>query len=126
MLTTTIMMTIITINVNIKKNKNNTNLRNPKHKSNLNNDDDNSVDRSINNAKKIHVFILGDGTVKDLNGYLITKAINHKSIVKVRQVQYMYDHVNPAGNCMFKVNNRNTRTRCEICSKLTIKTPERR
>ena len=25
-----------------------------------------------------------------------------------------------------KVNNRNTRTRCEICSKLTIKTPERR
>ena len=27
---------------------------------------------------------------------------------------------------MFKVNNRNNRTRCEICSKLTIKTPERR
>ena len=27
---------------------------------------------------------------------------------------------------MFKVNNRNTRTRCEICPKLTIKTPERR
>ena len=26
---------------------------------------------------------------------------------------------------MFKVNNGNTRTRCEICSKLTIKTPER-
>ena len=25
-----------------------------------------------------------------------------------------------------KVNNRNTRARCEICSKLTIKTPERR
>ena len=25
---------------------------------------------------------------------------------------------------MFKVNNRNTRTICEICSKLTIKTPE--
>ena len=31
----------------------------------------------------------------------------------------------PAGNYMFKVNNRNTRARCEICSKLTIKTPER-
>ena len=27
---------------------------------------------------------------------------------------------------MFKVNNRNTRTTCEVCSKLTIKTPERR
>ena len=33
--------------------------------------------------------------------------------------------VNPAGNYMFKVNNRNTRTRCEIYSKLTIKIPER-
>ena len=32
----------------------------------------------------------------------------------------------PAGNYMFKVNNRNTRTRCEICSKLTINIPERR
>ena len=32
---------------------------------------------------------------------------------------------NPAGNYMFKVNNRTTRTRCEICSKLTMKTPER-
>ena len=31
----------------------------------------------------------------------------------------------PAGNYMFKVNNRDTRTRCEICSKLTIKIPER-
>ena len=27
---------------------------------------------------------------------------------------------------MVKANIRNTRTRCEICSKLTIKTPERR
>ena len=30
----------------------------------------------------------------------------------------------PAGIYMFKVNNRNTRTRCEICSKLTITTLE--
>ena len=34
--------------------------------------------------------------------------------------------IKPAGNKMFKVNNRNSRTRCEICSKLTIKVPERR
>ena len=27
---------------------------------------------------------------------------------------------------LFKVNNSNTRERCELCSKLTIKTPERR
>ena len=26
--------------------------------------------------------------------------------------------------CLFKFSNRNTRTRCEICSKLTIKTLE--
>ena len=32
----------------------------------------------------------------------------------------------PAGNYIFKVNNRNTRTRCEIGPKLTIKTPELR
>ena len=28
----------------------------------------------------------------------------------------------PAGNYMFKVNNKNTRTRCEIYSELTVKT----
>ena len=28
------------------------------------------------------------------------------------------------GIYLLKVNNRNTRTRCEVCSKLTIKTPE--
>ena len=33
---------------------------------------------------------------------------------------------NTAGNYMFKVNNRNTRTRCEICSKLTMRIPEQR
>ena len=30
--------------------------------------------------------------------------------------------INPAGIYLLKVNNRNTRTRCETCSKLTIKT----
>ena len=31
----------------------------------------------------------------------------------------------PAVNYMFKVKNGNTRTSCEICSKLTTKIPER-
>ena len=31
----------------------------------------------------------------------------------------------PAGIYLLKVKSRNTRTRCVICSKLTIKTPER-
>ena len=30
------------------------------------------------------------------------------------------------GICLFKTNNRNTRTRCEICSKLTVKASEER
>ena len=32
----------------------------------------------------------------------------------------------PVGIYLRKVNYRNTRTRCEICSELTVKTPERR
>ena len=32
----------------------------------------------------------------------------------------------PSRQLHVKVNNRNTRTRCETCSKLTIKIPERR
>ena len=31
----------------------------------------------------------------------------------------------PAGNYMFKVNNGNTRTKCELCSKLKIKILEK-
>ena len=34
--------------------------------------------------------------------------------------------LHPAGSYVFKVNNRNTRARYEICSELTIKTPELR
>ena len=35
-------------------------------------------------------------------------------------------YLHPAVIYILRVHNRNTRTRCEICSKLTIKTPERR
>ena len=34
--------------------------------------------------------------------------------------------VNPANIYLFKFNNKNSKNRCEICSKLTIETPERR
>ena len=33
---------------------------------------------------------------------------------------------NPTSIYLFKINNRNNRKMCEICSKLIIKTPERR
>ena len=32
----------------------------------------------------------------------------------------------PANIYLFKINNRNTRKRCEICSKITIKAPDHR
>ena len=38
---------------------------------------------------------------------------------------YVWFNLNPAVNYMFKVSNRNTRTRHETCSKFTIKIPER-
>ena len=34
-------------------------------------------------------------------------------------------NTNPAAIYLFKVNNGNTRTECDICSELTTKTPER-
>ena len=40
--------------------------------------------------------------------------------------QFTLPLLSTIGIYMFKVNNRNTRTRCEICSKLTIETPEQR
>ena len=45
--------------------------------------------------------------------------------MKTHESLYQYLKFWQAGNYMFKVNGRNTRTRCEICSELTIKTPER-
>ena len=38
----------------------------------------------------------------------------------------MYVDIKPATIYLFKVNIRNTRKRCEMCSKLTTKTLERR
>ena len=38
----------------------------------------------------------------------------------------IFDTIYPAGNYLFKFKNRNSRTRCEMYSKLTIKTLERR
>ena len=53
-----------------------------------------------------------------------------KSVLIIKKNILKLDNKNnrteyPANIYLFKVNNRNTRKRCEICSKLTIKTPER-
>ena len=47
--------------------------------------------------------------------------------VKDEKEYIIFFKSNSPGNIyLFKLNSRNTRKRCEICSKLTIKTPERR
>ena len=51
-----------------------------------------------------------------------------------RTLQQIYGYVNKilttqrnqANKSLLKINNRNTRKRCEICSKLTTETPEKR
>ena len=40
---------------------------------------------------------------------------------KITTCQQDLEALDPAGMYMFKVNNRNTRTRCKICLKFTIK-----
>ena len=46
------------------------------------------------------MLILGDSIVKNVNGYLLTKKLRHKKLIKVRsfsgaKVSRMYDHVKP-------------------------------
>ena len=61
------------------------------------------------------------------NYIYISKSITlYTFIVFFKSVESLECILNPAGTYMFKVNNRNTRTRYEICSKLAIKTPQRR
>ena len=46
------------------------------------------------------MFILGDSIVKNVNGYVLTKKLRNKKLIKVRsfsgaKVSCMYDHVKP-------------------------------
>ena len=53
-----------------------------------------------------------------------TRILGSETKIKYAFSLYTGQYGYPDGNYMLKVNNRNTRTRCEICSKLTIKMPE--
>ena len=77
------------------------NKNNNKHDkiSNYDRTDNNNRSTSSSNSKEA-VFILGDSTVKKVNGFYLTKNIKHKFLVKVRpfssaQTRYMYDHTKP-------------------------------
>ena len=76
--------------------------------------------RKVSNLSLICVFVLrplllpyGGGRTRVLTSACKTN--------RAEFTDWMYLSV---GIYMFKVNNRNTRAMCEICSKLTIKTPE--
>ena len=45
-------------------------------------------------------------------------------IRKEKELQNWVVKFDPASIYLFQVKNRNTKKRCEICSKLTIETPE--
>ena len=53
------------------------------------------------NKNKRNIYILGNSMVKKLNGYLLTKKIKHKRLLKVRsfsgaKISCMTDHAKPA------------------------------
>ena len=58
----------------------------------------------------------------------VTPCTNIKVVINLRSMTkatFVAQKINPANIYLFKVSNRNTRISCEVCSKLTIKTPER-
>ena len=55
---------------------------------------------------------------------LFTRFCHSSSFSIVYSLKTFENRRYPASICLLKVNNRNTRTRCETCSELTVKTPE--
>ena len=53
----------------------------------------------------------------------LNKPVAFRQPLKGEGFQFFKLSFNPNGNCMFKVNNKNITTRCEICSMLAITTP---
>ena len=91
-----------------KKKKIKNNNRNDKREDSKFNSND-RTDRNINTSscssssatdKKEKVFIIGDNKVKKVNGFLLTKKVNHKCLAKVRsfsgaKVRCLHDYVKP-------------------------------
>ena len=91
-----------------KKKKIKNNNRNDKREDSKFNSND-RTDRNINTSssssssatdKKEKVFIIGDNKVKKVNGFLLTKKVNHKCLAKVRsfsgaKVRCLHDYLKP-------------------------------
>ena len=60
----------------------------------------NNNNENGNNKNKTNVCIVGDSMIKKLNGYLLTRKIKHKHLVKLRsflgaKISCMTDHIKP-------------------------------
>ena len=67
--------------------------------SEMQNGEEEKVDQRAKKSKDT-VFIVGDSMIKKIDGYLLTKSISHKFLVKVRPFTTaktidMYDHLIP-------------------------------
>ena len=84
-------------------------------------------------------LMIGEATKMTWTMFIVTKFQEFVKTAVIRELSYnntlqsfiivfyhLFYHSFPVEIYLFKVNNRNTRTTCEICSKLTKKTPERR
>ena len=106
------MILILLLEVRNLKKSNKIDNNNNNNNSNSNNNENNNNDKSSNDNKvnstpssptsKETVFILGDSMVKKLNGFLLTRKLNHKCLAKVRpfnsaKVRCMHDHAKPTG-----------------------------
>ena len=67
----------------------------------------------------MQLFAIVYSTMIKSNAFLCENEIGVYPII-------LFSFMIEAGNYMFNVNNRSTRTRCGMSSKLTIKTPKRR
>ena len=80
-------------------------------------------------ARTVTDLPTNDDVIAVLEGTTTEQQSNEPSNLKINELcvvvwQNCDAGYGPAGIYLLKVNNRNTRTRCEICSKLTINTPE--
>ena len=78
-----------------------------------------NVIRTLNLKKH---FSASNGDPSEFESHINIKMI-HEKYLEIISESFNF---NPVGMYMFKVSKRITRTRCEICSKLTLKIPERR
>ena len=81
-----------------KHNNNNNEINSSNKNSTINKD--NVFSPSPSQISKETVLILGDSMVKKLNGFLLTRKLKHKCLVKVRpfnsaKVRCMHDHMKP-------------------------------